>query len=412
MRILVLSFYYAPDLSAGSFRTTALVDAFMKLRPPGLELDVLTTSPNRYGSFASEAPEIERHDGLTIRRLALPRHSSDVAGQARAFGVFARGVLAELRGRRYDLVFGTSSRLMTAALAALAARRSGARLYLDIRDIFTDTIGDVFPSSYSWALKAAFLRLEGWTVRSADKVNLVSKGFREYFAGRYPEVPLGFISNGIDPEFLAPVAGPELPQAVPGGHYAGPIRVVYAGNIGAGQGLHVVLPGLAQRLAGRATFRIIGDGGRRAQLEAVLASARCDNVELLPPVPRARLIEEYRAADVLFLHLNDYDAFRKVLPSKLFEYAALGKPVWAGVAGYAAEFIREELENAAVFAPCDVGAAVESLDTLRLVHTPRPAFVARYRREQLMQELVRDVLAVAAGPGRRSAGRAVPPRAS
>ena len=404
----MLSFYYAPDLSAGSFRTTALVDALMKLRQPGLEVDVLTTSPNRYGSFASDAPEVEQHDGLTIRRLALPRHTSDVAGQARAFGVFARGVLAELRGRRYDLVYGTSSRLMTAALAAVAARRCGARLYLDIRDIFTDTIGDVFPSSYSWALKSAFQRLEGWTVRSADKVNLVSNGFRDYFAARYPEVPLGFISNGIDPEFQVPPDAAAAAQAVPAGHYTGPIRVVYAGNIGEGQGLHVVLPGIARRLAGRATFRIIGDGGRRAQLESALAQTGCDNVELLAPVPRSRLIEEYRSADVLFLHLNDYDAFRKVLPSKLFEYAALGKPVWAGVAGYAADFIRAELENAAVFPPCDVEAAVACLETLRLLHTPRPAFVARYRRERLMGDLVRDLMAVAEGSGRRGPDDAAP----
>ena len=410
MKILVLSFYYAPDLSAGSFRTTALIDALMKLRQTGLEVDVLTTSPNRYGSFDSDAPESEQYEGLTIRRIALPRHTSDVAGQARAFGVFARGVLAELRGRRYDLVFGTSSRLMTAALAAVAARRCGARLYLDVRDIFTDTIGDVFPSSYSWALKSVFQHLEGWTVRSADKVNLVSKGFRDYFAARYPEVPLGFVSNGIDPEFLASADAEDTARAVPAGHYAGPIRVVYAGNIGEGQGLHVVLPGIARRLAGRATFRIIGDGGRRAQLESALAQAGCDNVDLVAPVPRIRLIEEYRSADVLFLHLNDYDAFRKVLPSKLFEYAALGKPVWAGVAGYAADFIHEEIENAAVFAPCDAAAAVESFDTLRLLHTPRRAFVARYRREKLMEDLVRDVLAVATGPARRVAGRAVPSR--
>jgi len=31
-------------------------------------------------------------------------------------------------------------------------------------------------------------------------------------------------------------------------------------------------------------------------------------------------------ADVLFLHLNAYKAFEKVLPSKIFEYAATGRP--------------------------------------------------------------------------------------
>jgi glycosyltransferase involved in cell wall biosynthesis len=395
MRILVLSFYFAPDLSAGSFRTMAFVRALLQSAAPDLQIDVVTTLPNRYQSFSSEAPEREHQPGLTIRRIALPSHRSDVVGQARAFGVFARGALRELRGRRYDVVYGTSSRLMTAALAALCSRRAGAKLYLDIRDLFADTIGDVFPSAYAWLLKAAFMQLERWTLRSADKVNLVSRGFAGYFAERYPRLALSFVTNGIDPEFIeSPSATPEgALEAGPAG--ARPLRMLYAGNIGEGQGLHHVLPMLATRLAGRAEFKVIGDGGRRGQLTAALAAAGCHNVALLPPVPRSSLLDEYRKADVLFLHLNDHAAFRKVLPSKIFEYAALGKPILAGVAGYAAEFIRQEVDNAAVFAPCDVDAAIRGLGSLRLAGTPRPAFVERYRRERLMQQLAADVRAVA-----------------
>lgn len=398
MRILVLSFYYAPDLSAGSFRTTALVRALLQAAGPDLQVDVVTTLPNRYQSFTSEALETERHPGLTIRRIALPSHRSDIVGQARAFGVFARSALRELRGRRYDLVYGTSSRLMTAMLAALCARRAGARLYLDIRDLFSDTIGDVFPPSYAWLLRAVFVRVERWTVRSADKVNLVSRGFADYFAERYPGTAVSFVTNGIDPEFVEAPSSSQHGGAPAGHGGARPILVLYAGNIGEGQGLHNVLPRLASRLAGRAEFRVIGDGGRRAQLAAALAAAGCRNVSLLPPVQRSILLSEYRQADVLFLHLNDHEAFKKVLPSKIFEYAALGKPVWAGVAGYAAEFIRQEVDNAAVFAPCDVDAAERSLATLRLADTPRPDFVARYRREALMQQLAADVRAVALSP--------------
>lgn len=395
MRILVLSFYYPPDLSAGSFRTTALVRALLQSPAPDLHVDVVTTLPNRYQSFSSEAPEREQLPGLTIRRIALPSHRSDVAGQVRAFGVFARVTLRELRGRSYDVVYGTSSRLMTAVLAALCARRTGAKLYLDIRDLFTDTIGDVFPAAYAWILKAAFMQLERWTVRSADKVNLVSRGFAGYFAEHYPRLALSFVPNGIDPEFIkSPSVTPEIAiETGPTGTQ--PLRVLYAGNIGEGQGLHHVLPMLATRLAGRAEFKVIGDGGRRGQLTAALAAAGCRNVELLPPVTRPSLLDEYQKADVLFLHLNDHAAFKKVLPSKIFEYAAVGKPIWAGVAGYAAEFIRQEVDNAAVFAPCDVDAAIRGLDSLRLTDTPRPDFVERYRREKLMQQLAADVRAVA-----------------
>jgi len=84
-----------------------------------------------------------------------------------------------------------------------------------------------------------------------------------------------------------------------------------------------------------------------------------------------------------------------VLPSKLFEFAALGKPVWAGVAGYAAEFIKSEISNAAVFDPRDVQAAIQSFSRLSLHDVPRTAFVAKYARAEINQKLAEDILATA-----------------
>jgi glycosyltransferase involved in cell wall biosynthesis len=171
--------------------------------------------------------------------------------------------------------------------------------------------------------------------------------------------------------------------------------ILYAGNIGEGQGLHQILPPLALALRERARFVVVGDGGRRAMLEAALAAQGVHNVELRTPVSRIELIEAYRAADVLFLHLGSHAAFEKVLPSKLFEYAALAKPILAGVAGYAARFIREEIVNAAVFPPCDVAAAVAALSALQLTDTPRPEFVAKYARATIARAMADDMLALA-----------------
>ena len=74
-------------------------------------------------------------------------------------------------------------------------------------------------------------------------------------------------------------------------------------------------------------------------------------MELLNPVSRKELLEYYNQSTFLFLHLNDLDAFKKVLPSKLFEYGAFDKPIIAGVGGYAAQFIRDNLLNYILFKP-------------------------------------------------------------
>ncbi len=386
-RILVLTFYYAPDLCAGSFRATPLVAALREQAPRGTQIDVITTRPNRYQTFARDAAECETSDGLEVRRIPLPPHRSDMAGQSRAFAEFARRALEVVAPRSYDLVFATSSRLMTAALGAWIARRKRAALYLDIRDLFVDTIGDVLPAPLAWSTARCFALLERWTVARADRVNLVSRGFEGYFRERYADRPLAWFTHGIDAEFLAPPAAPPArdprdPRAV----------ILYAGNIGEGQGLHDILPSLARALRERARFVVIGDGGRRKALQAALVAAGVDSVELRPPMSRAALLQAYRAADVLFLHLGAHRAFERVLPSKLFEYAALGKPVLAGVAGYAAEFVRAEIENAAVFAPCSVAEGVRAFESLQLTERPRASFTAKYARSVIVNGLARDIL--------------------
>ena len=386
MRILVLSFYYRPDLCAGSFRTTPLVTALRERAPAGTQIDVVTTLPNRYSTFTQEAAEIESLPGLEIRRIKLPSHRSDMRNQARAFLHFARSALAITRPRRYDLVFATSSRLMTAALGALIARRQGAPLYLDLRDIFVDTIRDILPTVAAWPLGHCFSFVESWTVRRAGRLNLVSPGFEKYFRTRYGERSFSWFTNGIDDEFLA--AAPVETSASRGAL----ATILYAGNMGEGQQLHEILPALAHALRGRARFVVIGDGGRRDALLAAISRSGVDNVELRPPMQRTALLQAYREADVLFLHLGAHAAFEKVLPSKLFEYAALGKPVLAGVAGYAAKFVREEILNAAVFAPCDAQAAVGAFDSLELVSQPRPDFVAKYSRANIVRAMADDVL--------------------
>ncbi|PPV33959.1 glycosyltransferase family 4 protein [Ectopseudomonas oleovorans] len=388
-RILLLTFFYTPDLSAGSFRAQALVEALQRRAGADVQIDVLTTQPNRYACHASEVDSSEQSPGFYVRRVYLPQMREGFIGQAISFWRYARRVRCLTANENYDLVFATSSRLMTAVLGAWVAYRGNTRLYLDIRDIFVENLDVLFPRWFAAPLQLAFGFLERSALLRADRVSLVSRGFLGYFQARYPTRHFPVFSNGVDEAFLKIAA--DMQRGLPD-PAAEPVKVLYAGNLGDGQGMHLILPELARRLRGRAHFRVVGAGGRLEPLREALRSMGLENVDLFPPVAREQLLEFYREADVLFLHLNDYPAFKRVLPSKLFEYAATGKPIWAGVAGYAAEFIAAELTNTAVFAPCDAEAALESFERLELGLTDRAAFVQRYGRARIMDEMAQDIL--------------------
>ena len=201
MRILFLSFYYQPDLSAGSFRAHAIAETMAGAMPDGTEIDVITTQPNRYQSYVQSASAFETRGPINIHRFTLPSHSSGMLDQSKAYATYARQTLKLVRGRSYDLVVATSGRLLTASLASWIARRRSIPLYLDIRDIFVETICDILPRSRTWAIRPVFSLLERWTIQQAQTVNLVSPGFSQYFKGKYPRNHFTFLTNGIDELF-------------------------------------------------------------------------------------------------------------------------------------------------------------------------------------------------------------------
>ncbi len=389
MKLLILSNYFTPDLSAGSFRMQALVDALEPWSRQGLAVDLMTTRPNRYASLRSEAPAFEDRGWLKVHRIEIPSHKGGMGDQALAYIGYAQGVWKRTRLQKWDAVFATSSRLMTATLGAYVSREMDVPLYLDIRDIFTDNMDELLAGSPIKCLMPFFRIAERNAFRRASHINVVSRGFASHIRSIAPKAHLRILTNGIDDIFLkTDFKKSEKYEVEP--------LILYAGNMGEGQGLHKIVPKVAKKLQGKACFRLIGDGGRKAALEAEISAGKMQNVELMAPVPRNSLLKHYREADILFLHLNDLKAFRKVLPSKIFEYAATGRPILAGVTGYAAEFLGEHLPDAAVFDPLDVDAMVEAID--RLIVGPsdfdRSRFCDLFARDRIMQDLAYDIINV------------------
>lgn len=382
-RILLLSFYYTPDLSAGSFRMAALTNELKKY--PNLQFDLITTMPNRYHHFSNEALTEEQDGNIHITRIQLPEHKNGFVDQAKTFLYYFKCARKLTNAKSYDLVFATSSRLFTAFLGSNIARKQHCPLFLDIRDIFTETMASVLKTPLKQLCMPLFYLAEKYTLKRVDKLNLVSQGFASYFEPKAPrQCKISYIPNGIDDcfynkDFIKKSNGSLT-------------RIVYAGNIGEGQGLEKIIPHLASTFHDTCEFVIIGSGGRLRALEQ--ACENLTNVQLRLPIARDKLIEHYQQADILFLHLNNYTAFRRVLPSKIFEYAATGKPILAGVPGYSAEFMRKNIDGAFIFPPCGIEQATIQLQNILKniqYHFERKEFLQEFRRTKLMKDLAEKI---------------------
>ena len=389
MRILFLSFYFEPDLCAGSFRNSSLFKILKDKLKKGVSIDIITTHPNRYDSYKVTAESEESiGDSITINRIKIPDHNSGLLGQIKSFKVFYKQAISIAKRKGdYDLVYASSSRLFTAFLGANISRKYNSKLYLDIRDIFRESILDILPNSFvKLGLNLFLIPIEKYTFSKADHINLVSEGFKSYFL-KYKNCKYSYFTNGIDDVFLKNRKGL-------GSNKNGKKTIVYGGNIGEGQGLHLILPKVANALKDSYEFKVFGDGGAKKKLIEAIETYKVSNISIYNPVHRNELIEEYRKADFLFLHLNKHKAFERVLPSKLFEYGVYDKPIIAGVEGFAKDFLNKELDNVIVFSPGDYNRLIEQLKCYEYKNFFRDDFVNKFSRTRINQLMSDSILKV------------------
>jgi len=386
LKILFLSFYFQPDLCAGSFRSTTLIKSLSRKLEHNDTIEVVTTMPNRYKSLRNPAQSYEQQGNVTIRRVDMPNHDSGLIDQALAFWKYWKEAKKLTKNQEYDLVYATSARFFTAYLGAKITNKLKKPLYLDIRDILSDNIKDIFKNKMLKSILLPIVNyIEKYTIESATHLNLVSEGFKNSFP--YYKGKTTYFTNGIDDIFL------ENDYQKQNNF---PKIITYAGNIGEGQGLEKIIPEAAKKLKGKYIFNIIGDGGTKKKLIRQLTHLQVDNVNLINPVKRDELIKYYQQSDFLFLHLNNYEAFKKVLPSKIFEYGATKKPILAGVSGYAHEFINEHLGDALIFQPSNVKNFIEVLENCHPQIISREDFIGKFNRDVILDKMTESILALIA----------------
>jgi glycosyltransferase involved in cell wall biosynthesis len=384
MRLLILSFYYPPDLSAGSFRTGSLISTLKEKIDENSRVDIVTTYPNRYNSYDVNVSLTENEaENIQVLRIKLPPHKSGMVDQALAFFRYFFKSQRLVKKKKYDMVFATSSRLFTAFLGSYIARKKDIPLFLDIRDIFLDTLNSIMNSWQLFILKPIIAYIERFTMKQANHINLVSEGFKEYFIKKYPNKSFSYFTNGIDEEFL----GYDFNKTTKSNKKV----ITYAGNIGEGQGLHQIVPFMAEYLGIEYEFHIYGDGGKKNELLQILEERQIKNIKISSPVSRDKLKTIYKESDYLFLHLNDYDAFKKVLPSKIFEYGATGKPVVAGVSGFSAQFIKHNLPSWIVFEPTNLEDFKKEFKKDKNSLPDNNVFKQQFNRFTIMNKLVEQL---------------------
>jgi glycosyltransferase involved in cell wall biosynthesis len=273
------------------------------------------------------------------------------------------------RGRLDPGVIVASSPQFFAGLAGwLVSRRLQLPFVLEIRDLWPESIVDVGAMRRGLPIRV-LERIETLLYRSADHVVVVSPAFRPHIEARGVRADrITVLPNAVDLESLQrPVPGAEIEAVRTDLGLHGKLVVSYIGTVGMAHGLTVLLEVARRCLDPDVVFLIVGAGAEWQKLHDAAETEGLDNMRVMEKQSRERIRLFYAVSDVSIVHLKDRPAFRKVIPSKMFECMAMRRPIVLGVRGQAEEILQTAGAGIAV-KPDDADELVAAV--LRLKEDP------------------------------------------
>jgi len=368
LRVLFISQQFSPEMGALPNR---LYPFTRHLSRQGHEVFVATGMPNYpkgkvFRDYRGMRFMREQRDGATVLRTAYyttPRNVSK-RSQLLSYLSFLPAVLhSGWRAGRVDAVFVTSPPIFPALPAMVLAKLRGAKLLVDLRDLWPDEVVAV-GAAREGSVPIRVLRLiERLMYRSADVVTCTTPAFAETVATRGVSADKRrLLPNGADVELFRPL--PRENEIGAQYDFGDRLVVMYSGLLGIKHGLETVVEAAASfRDREDVVFFLRGEGPRRAALEAHIRELGLTNVLLGGERPIEELPPLLARADVCVTNLLPDAYLEKIVSVKVFEYLACGRAVVGGLRGEGARILEESGGGIAV-EPGDGRAMAEAIRIL------------------------------------------------
>ncbi|UJW76783.1 glycosyltransferase family 4 protein [Rhizobium sp. SL42] len=280
---------------------------------------------------ADRLPTEEIVDGYRFVRIDVPRYShAHDKRRILAWFVFAARLLQLRRrlGEKPDAVLYSSPHPVGYLAAERLARRCGARLVFEVRDIWPLTLVEV--GGYS--PRHPFIRFLQWiedrAYNNSDRVVSNLEGAVGHMTSRGMNASkFTWVSNGIALDEVATPA--PLPAEVTAQIPKDGLRIAYTGTLGAANALETLLNAAAMLNDLPAVhFILVGQGRERAFLESRRDELGLNNVHFLNGVPKKQVQSVLGACDACYIGWLNSPLYQwGIAANKIPEYLFSGKPI-------------------------------------------------------------------------------------
>jgi len=359
-------------MGAPAARVSELSRHWVKL---GHEVSVLTGFPNHptgvlypgYGGKLRHLVCNEQKDGVRIVRTwlwPLPNRKS----HERILNYSSFCLSASLRGSflpNPDVVIATSPQLLVGLTGWWLSKVKRIPFVMEIRDLWPESITASGVGNETSLLTRFLSSLSGFLYKACDRIVVVTPAFKKDIISKYriPPGKISVVENGVEPGLFTPGEGSDEVKNELG--IRGKFVVAYTGTMGLAHGLRTVVEAAArlQRDYPDIQFILVGEGTDKEALSEMVRSRGLGNIRFLPKQPREKMPDIIRASEVCLVLLKKAEVFKTVIPTKMLEFMACGRPVILGVDGQARKVL--EAAGAGIFVePEDPNALVRALTRL------------------------------------------------
>lgn len=402
MKILKLCAYYEPEQTASSHLTKDLEDGYIK---NGFVTEIYVSEPTR-GVSAEVRKEYkkkryeEKNDGhILIHRFRMFREGKNPILRA------LRYALVNLKQYRYgkrakeiDIVMAGSTPPTQGMLCAKVAKKLSKKYGKKVPFIYN--LQDIFPDSLvnaKMTKKGSFLwkigrRIEDYSYRNADKIIVISEGFKKNIMEKgVPEEKIVIVPNWVNTDNVYPVERKDNVLFDRYGLDRSKYYICYSGNIGHSQNMRLLLD-VAKAMHDEIPdlcFVLVGEGAAKESVAQAVKEEGIDNVVMLPFQDYAEISHVFSLGDVGLI-ISKPGIGESSVPSKTWSILAASRPVLAC-------FDRDsELCDMVERVGCGVNAAAGDPDALknaiRTLYNDRAAAarMGQKGREYVMTELNKD----------------------
>jgi glycosyltransferase involved in cell wall biosynthesis len=336
----------------------------------------------------------ESVDGIDLVRTYV--YAAPNAGTLRRMlsyaSFFASAVsIGAFRTARPEVVVATSPQLLCACAGYVLSRLKRVPFVFEGRDLWPESIIAVEAMKDNLVVRG-LKRVAGYLYRRCNRIVTVGHGYKRQIEQRYAirADQMVVVPNGIDTALFVP--GQKQNDVRREYGWGDRLVLLYVGTHGMAHALHVVLEAAqAFRDDGSKLFVFVGEGARKEHLKHRAAELDLPNVQFIDQQPKQRIPLFYAACDIGLVTLRNTPLFQDVLPSKIFEYLGMERPVVISVEGEARRLV--ENADAGVFvAPENVAELVRAIRDLS-AHPDRLAAMGRSGREHVLAHYDRKTLA-------------------